>query len=171
MSNQAMIAKVVDPYAEALISFKINPKAVLAVLDIVQTHEEHFLNPRVPTVLKQNIINVLKGTYNPFLLRLCSLILNKEKPELLCPILERYLVLCNSLDRIKSMKITSTVPLDSKQKKLIIARLSQLTRSKKILLTNVVDARILGGLVIETSTNVVNINIKDRLKTILNYMY
>ena len=171
MSNQAMIAKVVDPYAEALLSFKINPKAVLAVLDIVQTHEDHFLNPRVPTVLKQNIINVLRGTYNPFLLRLCMLVLGKEKPELLCPILERYLVLCNSLDRIKSMKITSTVPLDKKQKKLLIARLNQLTRSKKILLTNVVDARIFGGLVIETSTNVVNINIKDRLKTILNYLY
>ena len=45
------------------------------------------------------------------------------------------------------------------------------TDSKKILLTNVVDARIFGGLVIETSTNVVNINIKDRLKTILNYLY
>jgi F0F1-type ATP synthase delta subunit len=69
------------------------------------------------------------------------------------------------------MKITSTVPLDTKQKKLLIARLSQLTRSKKILLTNVVDARILGGLVVETSTNVVNINIKDRLKTILDYLY
>jgi F0F1-type ATP synthase delta subunit len=35
----------------------------------------------------------------------------------------------------------------------------------------VVDARILGGLVVETSTNVVNINIKDRLKTILDYLY
>jgi F0F1-type ATP synthase delta subunit len=56
-------------------------------------------------------------------------------------------------------------------KKLLVARLNQLTRSKKILITNVVDARIFGGVVIETSTNVVNINIKDRLKTILNYLY
>jgi ATP synthase F1 delta subunit len=165
------IAKIVDPYAEALISFRINPKTVLAVLDIIQTHQDHFLNPRVPTILKKNIINVLRGTYNPFLLRLCILIIDKEKPELLCPILERYIVLCNSIDRVKSMKITSTIPLDQKQKKLLVARLSQLTKSKKILLTNVVDSRILGGLVIETSTNVVNINIKDRLKTILNYLY
>jgi ATP synthase F1 delta subunit len=170
MSNQAMIAKIVDPYAEALISFRISPKTVLAVLDILQTHQDHFLNPRVPTVLKKNIINVLRGTYSPFLLRLCILILDKEKPELLCPILERYIVYCNSIDRVKSMKITSTIPLDKSQKKLLVARLNQLTRSRKILLTNVVDARIFGGIVIETSTNVVNINIKDRLKTILNFL-
>jgi ATP synthase F1 delta subunit len=165
------IAKIVDPYAEALIAFRVSPKTVLSVLDIIQTHEDHFLNPRVPTVLKKNIINVLRGTFNPFLLRLCILILDKEKPELLCPVLERYIMLCNSIDRFKSMKITSTLPLDEKQKKLVVARLNQLTNSKKILLTNVVDARIYGGLVIETSTNVVNINIKDRLKTILNYLY
>jgi len=171
MSNQARIAKIVDPYAEALLSFRINPKTVLAVLDILQTHEDHFLNPRVPTTIKKNIINVLKGSYNTFLLRLCILIIDKEKPELLCPILERYVVLCNSLDRIKSMKITTTVPLNDAQKKILITRLNKLTCSKKILLTNVIDARIFGGLVIETSTNVVNINIKDRLKTILNYLY
>ena len=52
------IAKIVDPYAEALLAFRINPKTVLAVLDIIQTHEDHFLNPRVPTILKKNIINV-----------------------------------------------------------------------------------------------------------------
>lgn len=118
MSNQAKIAKVVDPYAEALISFRINPKTVIGVLDILQTHQDHFLNPRVSTVLKKNIINVLRGSYNPFLLQLCIMIIEKEKSELLCPILERYLVLCNSLDRIKSMKVTSTIPLDSKQKKI-----------------------------------------------------
>ena len=59
--------------------------------------------------------------------------------------------------------------INEKQTKLIITRLTQLTQAKKILLTNIVDARIFGGFVIETSTNVVNINIKDRLKTILNY--
>jgi hypothetical protein len=53
MSNQAKIAKVVDPYAEALISFRINPKTVIGVLDILQTHQDHFLNPRVSTVLKK----------------------------------------------------------------------------------------------------------------------
>ena len=171
MSNQAKIAKVVDPYAEALISFRINPKTVIGVLDILQTHQDHFLNPRVSTVLKKNIINVLRGSYNPFLLQLCIMIIEKETSALLCPILERYLVLCNSLDRIKSMKVTSTIPLDSKQKKLIIARLNLLIQSKKILLTNVVDSRIFGGFIIETSTNVVNVNIKDRLKTVLNYLY
>jgi hypothetical protein len=86
------IAKIVDPYAEALLSFRINPKTVLAILDIIQTHEAHFLNPRVPTVLKKNIINVLRGSYNPFLIRLCILILDKEKPELLCPVLELWVL-------------------------------------------------------------------------------
>lgn len=171
MSSQAMISKIVDPYAEALISFRINPKTVIAVLDILHAHQDHFLNPRVPTALKKNIINVLRGTYNPFLLRLCILILDKEKPELLCPVLERYVVLCNSIDKIKMMKVTSTVPLDNAQKKLIITRLNKLTNSNKILLKKVVDSRIYGGLVIETSTNVVNINIKDRLKTISSYLY
>jgi ATP synthase F1 delta subunit len=171
MSNKAMIAKILDPYAEALISFRINPKTVLAVLDILHTHQEHFLNPRVPTTLKKNIINILRGSYNPFLLRLCLLILDREKPELLCPILERYISLCNSIDRVKMMKITSTIPLEAKQQKLIIARLNNLTNAKKILLTKVVDSRIYGGLVIETSTKVVNINIKDRIKTISKYLY
>jgi ATP synthase F1 delta subunit len=171
MSNQAKIAKIVDPYAEALIAFRINPQTVLSVLDILHVYQDHFLNPRVPTAFKKSIINVLQGTYNPFLLRLCLLILDKEKPELLCPILERYIVLCNSIDRVKAMKVTSTVPLNKTQKKLLVARLTQLTQSKKILLTNVVDSRIFGGVVIETSTNVVNINIKDRLKTILSYLY
>jgi ATP synthase F1 delta subunit len=171
MSNQIAISKIVDPYAEALISFRINPKTVIAVLDILHMHQDYFLNPGVPTALKKNIINMLKGNYNPFLLRLCNLILDKEKAELLCPILERYVVLCNSIDRIKIMKVTSTVPLDNKQKKLIIARLNKLTNSKKILLKKVVDSRIYGGLIIETSTNVVNISIKDRMKTISNFLY
>lgn len=60
------------------------------------------------------------------------------------------------------MKVTSTIPLNETQKKLIITRLNKLTNAKKILLKKVVDSRIYGGLVLETSNNVVNINIKDR---------
>jgi ATP synthase F1 delta subunit len=168
MSNKALIAKVVDPYAEALISFRISPKTVLSVLDILQTHQDTFLNPRVPTNFKKNIINVLRGTYNPFLLRLCVLILDKEKPELLCPILERYIVLCNSIDQIKSIKVTSTIPIYPYLKKVLVTRINQLTKSKKILLTNLLDTRIVGGLIIETSTNIIDISLKERLKTLMN---
>jgi ATP synthase F1 delta subunit len=171
MSNQAMISKIVDPYAEALISFQIKPTTVISILDILHTHQDHFLNPRVPTSFKRNIINVLRGNYNPFLLKLCLLLIDREKPELLCPVLERYILLCNSIDKVKTMKVTSTVPLNNTQKKLIITRLNKLTNAKKILLKKVVDSRIYGGLVIETSNNVVNINIKDRVKTIASYLY
>ena len=87
---------------------------------------------------------------------------------LLCPILERYIVLCNSIDQIKSIKVTSTIPIYPYLKKVLVTRINQLTKSKKILLTNLLDTRIVGGLIIETSTNIIDISLKERLKTLMN---
>jgi len=171
MSNQAIISKIIDPYAEALISFRIKPTSVLSLLDTLYTHQAYFLNPRVPTSSKKNALQLLKGFANPFLLRLCLLLIDREKPELICPVLEKYVKLCNAIDKIKTVTVTTTIPLEKAQKDLIITRLNKLTKAKKILLKKVVDSRILGGMVIETSTNVVDISIRNRVKMIVDFLY
>jgi F0F1-type ATP synthase delta subunit len=171
MSNQTMISKIVDPYAQALISFKVNPKKVLVLLDILYLCQNHFLSPRVSTLAKKNMIYSFRGSFDPFLLRLCIIILDREKPELLCPTLERYIQLCNMLSRVASLKITTTVPLTTDQKNFIVSELIDLSKLRHFIVKNVVDSRIYGGVIFETPTTVLNITIKDRLKAISNYLF
>jgi len=171
MSNQAMISKVVDPYAQALIAFKVNPKKVLTLLDILYLCQSHFLSPRVSTESKKKMIQSFRGNFDPFLLRLCLILLDREKPELLCPTLERYIQLCNVLSRVASLKITSTVPLTIDQKNFIVSELVDLSKLRHFIVKNVVDSKIYGGMVLETPTTVLNITIKERLKAISNYLF
>lgn len=171
MSNQALISKTVDPYAQALLAFKVNPKKVLTLLDIMYLCQRHFISPRVPVAIKKEMIFSFRANFDPFLLRLCSILIDRDKAELICPTLERYIQLCNILSRVAVLKVTSTVEITKSQKKFITSELVDLSKLRRFMVKNVVDSRIYGGIILETPTTVLNITIKERLKAISNYLF
>jgi ATP synthase F1 delta subunit len=164
MSNQTAASKIINNYAEALLQFKVSPTDVLSVLDILHCYEDYFVSPSVSRKMKLQVINLLNLHYDPFIIQLCSILLDRDKPSLLCPILEQYIYLCNSLDKVKTLKVTTTIPLDAKQKYLVVNNFKVLLGAKKILINNVVDISLLGGIVAESATNVVSISTRDRMK-------
>ena len=91
-------------------------------------------------------------------------LLDRNRIDLLEPIIEKYLQMVYDFADIKIAQVSSATPLSPEQELDLISRLRNRTGATEIKLLTNVDPSLLGGLKVQIGSNVIDLSLKGQLK-------
>jgi F-type H+-transporting ATPase subunit delta len=177
MMKDAMTAEITAPYAQALMSVAQDANAVDQVghevadlLDILDSSEElsKFLaHPLVSADTKKGVLRgIAENKVSPFLLNFLMLLVDRGRVILLGDILKQYQALLRALNQTVLANVTAAVELSDDQKTVIQSRVAELTGARNVELSVQVDPSLLGGLIIEVGSQVIDASLRGQLRRI-----
>ena len=181
MSNHGMMAKVALPYAEALLEFaqennsvdKTNQDLSLITELLSKSVElQSFLeNPLITSAAKKQVLNkLLFNQVNSFILKFLLVLVDRRRFALLNLIIEKYLKLAYQLDSITIAQISTAVAFTEIQQMDLVQKLKQMTNSKEVKLIITIDSTLIGGLIIQIGSKVIDTSLAGKLKRISFYL-
>nr|YP_009294441.1 ATP synthase CF1 delta subunit [Asparagopsis taxiformis]AOM65924.1 ATP synthase CF1 delta subunit [Asparagopsis taxiformis] len=181
MSSQSPMAKVVLPYAEALLEsvqeLNLVEQTNSDVSVICNTLSESkdlksFLeNPLISALAKKNVITkIFSNQVNDNVLKFLLVIIDRRRIALLDLIIEKYLELSYKQDSITVAHILTPISLTEVQSDQLIEKLKLITDSNKIQLAIDIDSTIIGGLKIQIGSKVIDCSLSGKLNQMASYL-
>nr|QVY58366.1 ATP synthase delta subunit [Kappaphycus striatus] len=181
MSNQNVIAKVVLPYAEALLehSYQNNlSDEVSQNLSIISDTLEQssdlrlfFNNPLVSVELKKNVINHLfADQINTFVLKFLLVLVDRRRITLLTLIITKYFDLVYKLNSTAIAYVSTAIALTEKQQEVLIQKIKTMTNSKQVKLEMSIDLSLIGGFTIQIGSKKIDTSLSGKLKQMALYL-
>jgi F-type H+-transporting ATPase subunit delta len=129
MLNRKMALRVVDPYAEALVSlasgqglldtFTADVRFIAAVLQATPELGQFLASPLVKTEAKKNLLQqVFADQIHPLLLNALQLLTDRRRIMFLGALCQRFLELQRKLQNIVLAEVTAAVPLTEAQQQI-----------------------------------------------------
>lgn len=103
-------------------------------------------NPRFLFDIKAKFLSERLGDINPLALNLACLLVARGGLSMASDIADEYQRLLDSYRGIEQAEVTTAIPLDDEDKRILAERLSAIT-GKKVVLKSKVDSSIIGGVV------------------------
>ncbi|WP_352419714.1 F0F1 ATP synthase subunit delta [Proteiniborus sp.] len=161
-------------YAEALYEvaleldkleqFKDEIKAISQVLESEPKLKTIFEHPKLSKDEKKDIINsIFKGRVSQEILNLCYIVIDKGRETNLSDICEEYTKLSNIKQGIVEATAITAVPMQNKEMKKLEKQLS-MKLDKKVLLSNVIDSTIIGGVLVKIGDKVIDASVKGKFE-------
>lgn len=123
-------------------------------------------NPKTPRENKVGFVeNVLGNEVSPEALKLAQLLVKRDRQTYAGSIFEIYTNLWNRLRGIEVAHVTTAIPVDEAEAKLIQARLAVLT-GKQVTLDLKVDPDIIGGMIAQVGDTLLDGSIRTRLQNL-----
>ena len=85
-------------------------------------------------------------------------------------IANRYLELVYELANIKIVEITSATEISEEQQQLLIDKLQTMTNAKEIKLLITLDASLMGGFLVKTNSQVIDLTVKGQLNELAKHL-
>ena len=124
-------------------------------------------NPRFSFESKSKLLaNYLKGI-NPKALNLASILVRKGNFNIVKDIFADYQTLLDQYNGIAQAKVTTAMPMDENQKTKVAGNLAKLT-GKKVVISNNVDPRIIGGMVARVDGIIIDGSTSSQLNALNN---
>lgn len=175
MTQNAVSAAIVEPYAEALMSVAQSNKVtnevgedIKSILEMLHSSDElkEFLtNPLTKAEAKKGALDqLLKSKIQPYLYNFLMLLVDRRRTFLLEPICEHYQSLLRKLNNTVLAEVVSAIELNNSQKEQIIAKVQQMTKSNQVELATSIDASLIGGVVIKIGSEVLDASIRGQLR-------
>ncbi len=175
MTQNAVSAAIVEPYAEALMSVAQSNKVtnevgedVKSILEMLHSSDElkEFLtNPLTKAEAKKGVLDqLLKSKVQPYLFNFLMLLVDRRRTFLLAPICEHYQSLLRKLNNTVLAEVVSAIELNDSQKQQIIAKVQQMTKANQVELATSIDATLIGGVVIKIGSEVLDASIRGQLR-------
>lgn len=176
-----MFARVIaDRYARALLDSCVGSTQIERVndelatfRDVLKTNEDiiaFLLNPKIPPAVKKQVIErSLKDRFDPLLITLLKLLIDRRRQEIIPDIAERFLDLVDAVHGVEHAVVTTVVRLDdvvSERLKQVIQKFSDRTVDVKF----ETDPEIIGGIVIRMGDKVIDGSLATRFENIRRYM-
>jgi F-type H+-transporting ATPase subunit delta len=175
--SQVVSAKLVDPYAEALLNLADSNGSVdIVTADIKELSDLLAATPDLKAYLTNPMVNVkskkelLEKTVcdqfcqytNKFLL----VLVERKRIHLLEFIAEKYLALVYKLAEIKIVEVSSAVELSETQESELTAKITKMSGAKEIKLITKLDNTLLGGLLIKIGSQEIDLTLKGQLRDV-----
>ena len=169
------MAKLISKtYGEALFELAVEEdktdlfmEEIKAILDIMRQNPDFSALLNHPKIVKEEKIqvmeNVYKGRISEELVSFFALIIQKDRYRDIEAILTYF------LDRIKEYKgigvayVTTALPLDEQQKKVIEEKLLKTTAFREMEMNYAVDQTLIGGMTIRIGDRVVDSSVQNKL--------
>jgi F-type H+-transporting ATPase subunit delta len=177
----AVVSKVAEPYAEALLGLaKANDtlKETTNDMNIVlqflanSSYLKTFLaNPIVTREAKKNIVkDILGEQIASNTLKFLLLLIDRNRIALLDGVAQRYLELSYKQESIEVAKVISSVKLSGQQQQNLAEKLKTITGAKQIKLALKVDPNLIGGFTVEIGSQYIDTSIRGQLRKISNLL-
>jgi len=163
-------------YAEALFEaaieldkleqFRDEIKAVSDVFENEPQLKTIFEHPKLSKNEKKDIIkSIFGGKVSQEILNLCYIVVDKNREKHIKDISDQYIKLSNEKMGIVEAQAVTAVPMDEEEKLKLQNKLSE-KLGKKVLLSNIVDEKLIGGVLVRIEDKVIDSSIKGKLEDI-----
>ena len=98
------------------------------------------------------------------------LLADRKRINYLETITERYLELVYDLANIKIVEVTSANQISEEQQQLLTEKLQSMTNAKEIKLLITLDSTLIGGFLIKTNSQVIDLSIKGQIKELASHL-
>jgi F-type H+-transporting ATPase subunit delta len=181
MSSSALVIKVAQPYAEALLDSAksnnlvteiTNDMNVISQLLTSSSDLKKFLgNPLAKVDSKKKVLkDILADQVSPTTFTFLLVLVDRGRIDVLETVVERYLELAYALASVEVAQITSALPLSAKQQELLIQKLQKITGAREVKLKLSIDVSLLGGFIAKVGTQVIDASLLGQLKQISTYL-
>ncbi len=175
--NTGLGMKVLDPYAQALLSLGQSSNLVEALgddagvmLETLNSSPElqQFLeSPMASQDAKKAVLKqVFGGKVQPFMENFLMLLVDRGRIQYIFGICQQYRVLMRKLKGIVLAEVTSTVELTAEQRSQIQQRVQSMTGAAEVQIESTLDPDLIGGVVIKAGSQVIDASLKGQLRQI-----
>lgn len=155
----------------AMVKFEEEARMILKVLTDEADYIKLLSHPSITEQQKIELVeNAFMGKVADEFVALMALVVKKTRTEYLVSILEKFISMAEEASGILKATVTSAMPLTNQQLAQIKADMEQNT-GKTIEIEAIIDASLIGGLIVRVGDKVVDGSIKgqmDALKSQLN---
>lgn len=180
MSNTSASLKIAVPYARALFDHAYEANLLHAItadfnnLIILFNKTPDLLqclkNPVINSIVKKEIVSRLfEGKINSQTIQFFNILIDRNRIDLIIPIIDNYLELVYEAANVKYYEIKTAFAFTNFQKINFIRKLKMLTNAREIRLKITIDKHLIGGVLIKTSSNIVDYSVKSQLARIAKY--
>ena len=181
MSKNPLAAKVAAPYARALYDFSVEQNLMHQITADFQNLEvflaqtpdltNYLNNPLIDSVQKQELLDkTLKSQLNNETFKFLSVLVQRDRINLLEPVITSYLNLVYELASIKMIEVSTAFAFTNIQKNTLIKKLKELTNAREIRLVINVDSSLIGGFLIKTDSKVIDFTVKNQLQLLAKHL-
>nr|YP_009774093.1 ATP synthase delta subunit [Caulacanthus okamurae]QIZ74710.1 ATP synthase delta subunit [Caulacanthus okamurae] len=181
MNDQSLTAKIVLPYAEALLEYARDNQIIneanqnlSAISDLLSRSKNLKLfldNPLIAKEIKKNVIKKLFSTQiNNFLLNFLLVLVDRRRVSLLDLIIDKYFDLVYKLDATIIAQISTAIALNEAQQQSLINKLKIMTDSKQVKLKINIDISLIAGFTIQIGSKIIDTSLSGKLRKIALYL-
>jgi len=180
MSNP-LDAKAAVPYARALYDFSVDKNLMHQITADFQNLEVFITEtPDLTTYLNSPVISTkqklelldktLKTELNQETFKFLSILVKRDRINLIQPVITSYLDLVYELASIKMIEVSTAFAFTNLQKNTLITKLKELTNAREIRLVINVDSSLIGGFLIKTNSRVIDFTVKNQLQLLAKHL-
>nr|WCH57113.1 ATP synthase CF1 subunit delta [Hypnea musciformis] len=181
MSSQNVNDKIALPYAEALLECANKNNIIdnmnndLSSIQNLLAESADFRvflnNPLMSKEAKKSVITkLLLNQVNSFLLKFLLVLIERRRISLINLIIDKYFDLVYKLDSITIATVSTSVALTEPQQEALINKLKDMTSSHTVKLEMNIDTSLLGGLIIQIGSKVIDTSLAGKLKNMAFYL-
>ena len=181
MSKNPLAAKAATPYARALYDFSVEQNLMHQITADFQNLEvflaqtpdltNYLNNPLIGADQKQELLDkTLKTQLNTETFKFLSVLVKRDRINLIQPIIVGYLDLVYELASIKMIEVSTAFAFTNLQKNTLIKKLKELTNAREIRLVINVDSSLIGGFLIKTKSKVIDFTVKNQLQLLAKHL-
>ena len=181
MSINPIALKIAVPYSRALFDFSVEKNIMHQITADFQNLDsffdetteltEYLNNPIVSQTAKREILTrTLQSQLNAETFKFLMVLINKDRINLLKPIISNYLELVYETASIKMIEISTAFPFTNLQKNSLIQKLKELTNAREIRLIITVDANLIGGFLIKMESRVIDFTVRNQLQNLAKHL-
>lgn len=172
---KAVNAKVVEPYAQALMSianrqnqteqFGEQMRSLLNLLQSSDSLRNFLANPFFKLEDKKAVLGRLLGEgANGAIRSFLMLLVDRRRIVLLEGICQQYLNLLRELNQTELAEVTSAVELTEEQQQAVRQKVIAMTNARSVELETKIDRDLIGGVIIKVGSQVVDASIRGQLR-------
>lgn len=170
-------SEVAAPYAQALLSIaqskdKMDELSQLAaellkLLKESDTLSEFLANPITANDAKKGVLaKILGDDTNPHMRNFLMLLVDRGRIYLLEPILQQFQARVRELKQTVLAEVISAVELSNEQRETVRQKVMGMTQAKSVELESRVDPDLIGGVIIQIGSKVLDASVRGQLRRI-----
>jgi len=175
MANDLLAAKIATPYAEALLKLAKTQNSIHIITADINNLRELFESSKIlkdslnnPLMVAETKRGIIKEVISPQVSEPMSnflmILLDRKIISYIDAIAERYLELVYELANIKIVEVVSATTFNEEQKELLTNKLQVMTNAKEIKLIITLDSSLIGGFLIKTNSQIIDLTLKGQLR-------
>ncbi len=170
-------SEIAAPYAQALLSIaqstsKVDELSAIAanLLDLLKESDElsaFLANPIANSDAKKGVLNqVLGEDTNHQMKNFLMLLVDRGRIYLVEPILQQFQARVRELNQTVLAEVTSAIALTDEQQETVRQKVQGMTQAKSVELVSRIDPELIGGVVIQIGSQVLDASIRGQLRRI-----